>query len=167
MTSCNVDLEQMAEQVDLLGIIDRAIAKMPRIPPWLRDEAKSQALLDVTRSMRSFKPEKGVPLAAYLARDIRFCILNWQQREYKRTHLEIGEWIPAPDRGFGKFALEEVIEIAQKCLSRGEYVALIGSAVGFTTSELERAICPSEMSLRKLQRSAREKLMGELRKREE
>ena len=90
----NTELRQIAgkgwrDSGQYIDIVDKVIAKM-NIPYAVRDEAKSEGLLQLVIAHRKYDPWRGVPIEAYLAQSLRYALMNWRQRETKQPQTYDG-----------------------------------------------------------------------------
>lgn len=67
-----------------IPLIHRVINQMG-IPAYERDEAFSEGLVAITKAAQKFDPNRNVPLANWLGKNIRWSLQNWRE-EQRRIH---------------------------------------------------------------------------------
>lgn len=77
--------EEVADPSEHLPLIYRVINQMGIAD---REEAFSEGLVAITVAAQEFDPARGVPLANWLGKNIRWSLQNWQQKNRRRASQE-------------------------------------------------------------------------------
>ena len=148
------------------------------IPFELRDEAVSEGMVLLVQAAQSFDAKHGVPPHYWIAKKLRWGLLNWKLREiakqgqnqtYDYTCNIHDNGHPAsedleayqPDWATIR-EIREILELCAQTLPDDIYLALIGPALGLQMKELSHALKANPMQIQALQTKGR-KIVQEMR----
>lgn len=124
------------------------------------DEAFSIGLLAITEGSLSYDPERQVPLANWLALNIRTSIYNWRKKQ--RRTITSGLYHLWPHKDEQEISLSEVVRIAERILTEQEKIVLFGIAAGFKGYEIAEKLHVSQKRVSIVKKRAQEKLKARL-----
>lgn len=119
------------------------------------EEAFSESLLTITEAAQKYDPSRSVPLANWLARNVRWGIINWMRRT--RTWYPIPDAQPARDTFENSEYVNELLELLRKLTPREQYV-LVASAAGYTGKEIAKRMGISATKVSEIKYEAKVKL---------
>jgi len=129
------------------------------------DEAFSEGLVSLASAQLSYDPQKAVPIASWLAMNIRWSLSNWVKKErIRRSRSFRLEEIPEPTETRLSTLVEysQVIAQVKSLLTDEEQLVILASACGFLGRELARHLGRSEAYVSEVKWQARQKLINEL-----
>lgn len=107
--------------------------------PDQADEAFSESLVTITEAAQSYDPSKGVPLANWLAQNIRWGIYHWLNKQ--RITIPLEALVEEPEAAENSYTeLKEVLQKAEKVLNEKEKQVLMGIALGYKGREIAKAL---------------------------
>jgi RNA polymerase sigma factor (sigma-70 family) len=151
--------EEVAVTIDPsphIPLIHRVIGQMG-LKGDLAEEAFSESLVTITEAAQSFDPDKGVPLANWLARNIRWGISHWLTKQRGEIPLE---FLPEPPLAPESMRLElkEVLRRADKILAPKEKLILMAIALGYSGAEIAKELEMTPVRITVITQSIQKKL---------
>ena len=154
-----------------LPLIHRVINQM-HLYGDLKEEAYSEGLVVIAEAAKEYDPSKGVPVAHWLAKNIRWGLATWitKQRETVSLDRPRGpnnkslydvpkEALAAPqDALSGRTELTELLGRMQQILTQDERLVLLYSAAGYKGIEIAKMSGMSPVQVSLLKTSAQKKL---------
>jgi RNA polymerase sigma factor (sigma-70 family) len=141
-----------------LPLINRVINQMGLIGDEA-EEAYSESLVTITKAAKKYDPSYNVPVANWLAQNIRFGIQKWRSRQ--KLYLPISMPIMAQqDISDISITLKETIEQLEILLTPLEKQVILATAIGYTGQEIARALNTYPVAVSRAKKRAREKLKG-------
>lgn len=148
-----------------LGLLGHVIRQMG-LRGDLAEEAYSEGLVTLTVACQNYDEARGLPLAHWLARNVRWSILNWMNKQHQEIPyaLQSGVVVEPIERSNTEVTvlLKEVITVAKEILQPQEFLAVMGKAYGYKGKELARAMNCSQGQVSKLQQRGIRKLKAEI-----
>lgn len=121
-----------------LPLIHRVIGQMG-LQGDEKEEAFSEALVAIVEAAKKYDPNRNVPLANWLAKNIRWSIANWLDRQHYTVQMPMT--IEAPKVGLSDVAeLNEVLAKARAVLTPQEHQILMATAYGYKGIEIAKAL---------------------------
>lgn len=126
------------------------------------EEAASEGLVALTKACQSFDKNRGVPLASWLAKNIRWSINNMRKRnsrilgravELKPDFASVTSSIDG-----SKTELTELIRQAERILTPVELQIIMAGAWGYKQSEIAKKLNMSPVAVFRAKKKARAKL---------
>lgn len=142
-----------------LPLIYRVIGQMG-LTGDLAEEAYSESLVTITKAAKSYDPSYGVPVAHWLARNIRGGIQNWLRKQRRTAVLEPAI-AAAVDVTSARIELNEVLVRVNKLLTPEERKVIIMTAIEYRGVEIAKKLGMTTVQVHRLKRSAQKKLRGE------
>lgn len=143
---------------DHIGVLHHVVSKMPSA---MQDEAFSEGLVLLVEAAQSYNSKHGVPAHYWIAKKLRWGLLNWKWREIKRHGLntELGE----KEYSFAsaheaRVELERLVELAREFLDDREYLSVFGPAWGLHMKELSHLLKANPSQIMELQSTARTRI---------
>lgn len=124
------------------------------------DEAYSEGLVAITEAAISYDPKYNVPVASWLARNIRWSIKTWQLKQLYNFSQPLPEIVESTDLDNleSRVAFNDLVRLMQKVLNQREQFILIASAMGYEGKEIAEKLGIGEMSVVRDKARARRKL---------
>lgn len=121
-----------------IPLIYRVIHQMG-LSPDQAEEAFSESLVTITEAAKTYDPSKNVPVANWLAQNIRWGIYRWLGQQKPLIPLEfLPEEPHAAENASAE--LKEVLRKADKVLDKREKLVLMGLALGYSGREIATAM---------------------------
>lgn len=147
----------------------------------MKEEAYSESLVLITEAAQSFDPSKGVPVAAWLAKNIRWGLATWISKQKTTYSIDSPTFqkgierengfpiIPTPlqAREASEEAISRRIELSdllgrmQVLLTSDERLVLLYHAVGYKGIEIAKMSGMSPVQISLLKTAAQKKLRQE------
>lgn len=142
-----------------LPLIQRVISQM-NLSEWERDEAFSEGLVAITEAAKSYDPKYNVPVASWLAKNIRWSIKSWQLKQMYNWSQPYPEVVVAPDHQEleSRAALQDLVRLIQQHLTERQKWIIVGTALGYEGKEIAKALGIGEMTVVRERRKAQAKL---------
>lgn len=144
-----------------LPLIHRVIGQL-HLYGDMKDEAFSEGLVLVTEAAQTYDPSKGVPIANWLAKNIRWGLATWISKQRYATPLPITtEASEGSEKALSaRIELSNLLGRMQVLLSQDERLILLYHAAGYKGIEIAKmsGLSPVQVSLLKTaaQRKLRE-----------
>lgn len=123
------------------------------------EEAFSEGLVAITIASTTFNPDKDVPLANWLAMNVRWSLRRWIAKQHQNIPLE---YLPSePEHPEIPIEFNEVIDKMQSVLSEKERKVLLAHAYGFTGKRISEVMKISEKQVTQIKQRAQRKLKKE------
>ena len=161
-----------------IGVLHHVVKSATmNIPEHLQDEALSEGMVLLVQAAKSYDPKHGVPVHYWLAKKLRWGLLNWKNNEARRHHA--GSYMPDEyDQVFDfsgpydiesfvydptaqhqtRLELEALVSLATKHLSDKEYIAIFGPAFGLHMKELSHILEANPNQIKAMQARGRERI---------
>lgn len=121
------------------------------------EEAYSESLVAITTAAQTYDPGKGVPLANWLAKNIRWGIQNWRHKQ--RPSYPIMDVVETPrDVLSARTDFKAVLTQVEKLLTPLERQVILAGAWGYSGKEIARALKITEVEVSRAKTRARAKL---------
>lgn len=153
-------MEQMVvDPGEHLRLISRVISQM-NLSENERDEAFSESLITITEAARSYDPSKGIPVANWLGKNIRWGIYKWRDSQRRRYADSIEDMpIEHPhDHVNENLELKEVLAIMDEILSPNERFIVLATALGYSGTSVAARLQISPVQVSRIRRKAQDKL---------
>lgn len=118
------------------------------------EEAFSESLVALTTAAQRYDPGRGLPLAHWLARNIRWSIRSWMSKQRQEARimatpgsLDLVTTAPNTD---DRLRLQETVALANQILTPDEWRVVIGKAYGYKGTELAKILGCSEVQISRL-----------------
>lgn len=142
-----------------LALINRVISQMG-LRGDVAEEAFSEGLVIITEASQKFDPNKQVPVANWLALNIRWSLRNWLRKQHLAISIEssTGGFIDDKASADNGFELKETLARIETLLSQEERFIVLASAIGYSGEEIAHVlkIAPSWVS--RLKKRAQRKI---------
>lgn len=148
----------MEDDVDVgqhIRLISRVIGQM-NFPPSMVDEAFSEGLVGIVEAGRTFDPSYNVPLANWLAQNIRWHLAKWRAAQI--PSIPIPEFHEGKPETFMSSELKEVFAIMDTVLTEQERQVILGTALGYKGVELAKALGVTNIQIHRIKHRATDKL---------
>lgn len=145
----------MIDPTPYQDLVPRIVRKL-NFPEHQRDEAHSEGLVVLVVAAQAYEPSYGVPPEAYLFMRLRWDLTSWRRRQHAEEclgDLDVPYDCPLVEHAH----LTETLEACEH-LSDKQYVALLGSALGYTQVELCRWLHSNGVGVKQLKTLARQRL---------
>lgn len=143
-----------------LPLISRVIGQM-HLKADERDDAFSEGFLALVKASSTYDPSRNIPLANWLAKNIRWGILNWRHKQGSFLYLTIP--IEAPRNTLeDKLSLSEAITKVEQLLNPTERYVVLQSAVGYKGTEIAEQLKISTVQVSRIKHAAQGKLRAAL-----
>lgn len=150
----------MANRIDAgehLRLAHRVIGQMG-LRGDIAEEAFSESLVLITEAAISYDESRNVPLANWLARNIRWGISKWLDKQKPVMHMEEDFVFPERTENFTKvIEYRELLGRLSK-LTLMERTVVLSEAFGYKGIEVAKRLGISPVSVSKIKRRARRKL---------
>jgi len=167
------------DPADHIGVLHHVVKSMQ---PSLQEEALSEGLVLLVEAAQSYDAKYKIPPHYWIAKKLRWGLLNWKWREIKRhgqnesltgVEREIIEggsasWSAsdaAKDLSYtyedlheARVELEALVALAQENLDDREYLAIFGPAWGLHMKELSHLLKANPLQIRALQESGHKRI---------
>lgn len=131
-----------------IGLVGHVVRQMG-ISGDLAEECFSEGLVILAVASQKFDESRSLPLANWLARNLRWGISNWLSRQ--RPTVELPEAIEAPrDPIWSQIELKEVLVLAKEILEPAEFLVVMGKAYGYKGKEMAKVLGCSEGQVSRL-----------------
>lgn len=162
------------EKVDAgehLPLISRVIGQMS-LTGDMAEEAFSEGMVALVEASQSFNPDKGVPLANWLAMNIRWDIKTWVNKQHRTWNVS-KSWLDAEEiRQEIEFTdvskkmdinleFNELIKTMEKVLTERERQILLADAFGYSGKRIAQVLGISQVQVSKIKKRAQNKLRKE------
>lgn len=139
-----------------IGLIHHVIRQMG-ITGTDAEEAFSESLVTIVEAAEQYDPGRNVPLANWLAKNIRWRIQNMRAAQRATVPLE-AVIEPSRDALLGVIQYREVISRLDKILTIEERQVVLAGAIGFKGIEIARALKITPVQVTRIKQRALEKL---------
>lgn len=157
-----------------LGLIHHVIKQMG-ITGSEAEEAYSESLVTIVVAAKEYDPSRNVPLANWLAKNIRWRIQNMRAAQHPTVPLEVITGIhkqtnphfrsaqnaviePSREGMLGVMEYKEVLTRIDELLTTEERQVILAGAVGFKGIEIAKALKISPVQVSRIKTRALEKL---------
>ena len=161
-----------------IGVLHHVVKSATmNIPEHLQDEALSEGMVLLVQAAKSYDPKHGVPVHYWLAKKLRWGLLNWKMREvragYQAYTFEEVDYLIGLSRELRENAdltydaigqhdirleLEHLVELAGKALDDQEYIAIFGPAFGLHMKELSHILEANPNQIKAMQERGRTRI---------
>lgn len=167
-----------------LGILHHVVnSATMNIPAHLKDEALSEGMVLLVHASQSYDARHGVPPHFWIAKKLRWGLLNWKLAEARKHGAEQPILVPLRDQKVmdetaeyqeepaidheaydpiraheKRLELEMLVLQAGEILEDQEYLAVFGEAIGMHWKELSHALKANPNQIRKLQERGRNRI---------
>lgn len=135
------------------------------------DEAFSEGLVAITKAAIKYDPGRNVPLANWLAQNIRWGINSWLEKERRINYLipdqppaiddtdNFMDAIEAPENvESSRAAFKEALALMERLLTAQERLILLATAWGYTGVEIAKSLNLSTVQVSVIKTKAQAKL---------
>lgn len=140
-----------------IGLIHHVVRQMG-LRGDAAEECFSEGLVALTVACQNYNPDKGLPLAHWLARNLRWSLLNWINQQKRQSLSVYPDKKVEPDTAQERLELKEAVLVAHNLLTPQEQLVVLGKAYGYKGIELAKALHCSEGQISKLHQRGVEKL---------
>jgi RNA polymerase sigma factor (sigma-70 family) len=120
------------------------------------DEAFSEGLVALTEAAQTYDPSRNVPVAAWLARNIRWSIKSWRLRQTYSQVIPIET--QAKDDMVSNAEFHEFLGQIQNLLNPRDQLILLATMLGYNGKEIGEFIGQDTMFVSRAKRRIRERL---------
>ena len=156
-----------------LGMLHHVVhSSTLNIPGNMKEEAVSEGMVLLVEAAKSYDPKHGVPAHYWIAKKLRWGLLNWKLRELSRHGLNDSYDVTCMSHGSdGHPAVEdielqdhdwalvheirELLEECQRDLPDDVFLAIIGPAMGLQMKELSHVLKANPNQIKALQERGR------------
>lgn len=121
------------------------------------EECFSESLVTITKAAQDYDPDKGVPVANWLAMNIRYGILNWLNAQHPTVRLLPSVQLQRNPSN-GRTELNEVLGRVKTLLTDEERRIILATALGFTGKEIADALGVSPVEVFRKKKKIRLKI---------
>lgn len=155
-------MEPKVDASEHLGLIYRVVNQMGLRGDYA-EEAISEGLVAITKAAQSFDPSREVPLASWLAKNLRWEIASWVRKQRATVPLLPTMGLQTPRDVLSAHSnLTQVLIAAQKILTAKERKILLAVGMGYSSREISIALNLSESAINLIKFRARKKLREEI-----
>lgn len=122
-----------------------------------KDEAFSEGLVALTEAAQTFDPERNVPVAAWLARNIRWSLKTWRANQYWSYQIPVQA--EAKESVDYRTEFNEVLKKLSSVLSPREQLILLATALGYNGVEVAKFLHLEPMAVSRRKAKIRKKLI--------
>jgi RNA polymerase sigma factor (sigma-70 family) len=150
------------DPADHLRIIHRVINQMG-ITGDMAEEAYSESLVIITQASQSFDPNKNVPVANWLAKNIHWSLKRWLWQQHRQQnvfkYIQDNQYAKE-DANYMEIhtQLSETVAKAKEILTKEEYFCVMAKAFGYKGKELAKILNTSEVQISRIRQMAIKKL---------
>lgn len=129
----------------------------------MKEEAYSESLVLITEAAQSFDPSRGVPVAAWLAKNIRWGLATWVAKQKATVELNAKTPVKASEEALSaRTELTLLLGRMQKLLTTDERLVLLYHAAGYKGIEIAKMSGMSPVQVSLLKTAAQRKLRDEV-----
>lgn len=173
----------MVDPAQHLPLIHRVISQM-HLYGDMKEEAYSEGLVAITEAAQTYDPSKGIPVAHWLAKNIRWSLATWIAKQRVNVSLEarplrlVGDKerdiVPNPSIGSRlearegseeafsrRIELNSLLGRMQELLTQDERLVLLYHAAGYKGIEIAKMSGMSPVQVSLLKTAAQRKLRDE------
>lgn len=122
------------------------------------EEVESECLVTLTKACQTYDASKGVPLANWLARNIRWSIQNMRRKNNRTLGRVVDFKSVTASLDDSGTELRALVAKAAQVLTPVELEIILAGAWGYKQSEIARKLNMSPVSVFRAKKKAREKL---------
>lgn len=129
----------------------------------MKEEAFSEGLVLITEAAKTYDPGKGVPVANWLAKNIRWGLATWVARQKATVELPVKTPVRASEEALSaRTELALLLGRMQALLTTDERLVLLYSAAGYKGIEIAKMSGMSPVQVSMLKTAAQRKLKEEI-----
>lgn len=141
-----------------LPLIHRVIGQL-HLYGDMKEEAFSEALVSITEAAQTYDPSKGVPVAHWLAKNIRWSLATWIAKQKATVELPVKTPVRASEEALSaRTELNLLLTRMKDLLSQDERLVLLYSAAGYKGIEIAKMSGMSPVQVSLLKTAAQRKL---------